>query len=86
MNDYDTPEIRCSLRNLSRVTEWGRYINVRVYCLRKPTTSPTCIRAKDRKKHFILLLPRSTPAYSLEFCLSETIGQWEYSYFWHLLN
>ena len=22
MNDYDTPEIRCSLRNLSRVTEW----------------------------------------------------------------
>ena len=21
MNDYDTPEIRCSLRNLSRVTE-----------------------------------------------------------------
>ena len=27
MNDYDTPEIRCSLRNLSRVTEcieqWG---------------------------------------------------------------
>ena len=24
MNDYDTPEIRCSSRNLSRVTEWGR--------------------------------------------------------------
>ena len=23
MNDYDTPEIRCSLRNLSRVTEWS---------------------------------------------------------------
>ena len=22
MNDYDMPEIRCSLRNLSRVTEW----------------------------------------------------------------
>ena len=22
MIDYDTPEIRCSLRNLSRVTEW----------------------------------------------------------------
>ena len=22
MNDYDTPEIRCSVRNLSRVTEW----------------------------------------------------------------
>ena len=22
INDYDTPEIRCSLRNLSRVTEW----------------------------------------------------------------
>ena len=22
MNDYDTPEIRCSLQNLSRVTEW----------------------------------------------------------------
>ena len=22
MNDSDTPEIRCSLRNLSRVTEW----------------------------------------------------------------
>ena len=24
MNDYDTPEIRCSLRNLSRVTKWLR--------------------------------------------------------------
>ena len=25
MNDYDTPEIRCSLRNLSRVTEWVEF-------------------------------------------------------------
>ena len=26
INDYDTPEIRCSLRNLSRVTEWFQLV------------------------------------------------------------
>ena len=41
MNDYDTPEIRCSLRNLSRVTEWIRTSDV-LYgiCRGLPSVAP----------------------------------------------
>ena len=34
MNDYDTPEIRCSLWNLSRVTEWEVNSFRDISCLR----------------------------------------------------
>ena len=40
MNDYDTPEIRCSLRNLSRVTECGGYIPRHVTSPRTADASP----------------------------------------------
>ena len=46
MNDYDTPEIRCSLRNLSRVTECCPY---------KHDLTSWRINNKQDKKIFVLV-------------------------------
>ena len=50
MNDYDTPEIRCSLRNLSRVTEWIRTSDV-VYGICRGLPSGTDIQASHRTEN-----------------------------------
>ena len=57
MNDYDTPEIRCSLRNLSRVTEWflacdGRrrggpnaLVVIYVFCMESLKNGVRCLKS-----------------------------------------